>query len=203
MVSLITIRFGGNVKDTAIIEKVLDGDSQAFEMLILKYQSKLFATSMNVVKNRELAEDIVQEAFMKGFMKLDSLKNREQFYPWLKRIALNIALNHFEKEKRVMDVETEDDETSFFENIGSGESPEELTLKEELHRYVRNYVDSLPDKLRVVIVLREVEDMSYEEIAEMMNIPLGTVRSRLFNARQIIKDRLINQGLADGMYQIS
>jgi RNA polymerase sigma-70 factor (ECF subfamily) len=203
MVSLISIRFGGNVKDTAIIEKVLDGDSQAFEMLILKYQSKLFATSMNVVKNRELAEDIVQEAFMKGFMKLDSLKNREQFYPWLKRIALNIALNHFEKEKRVMDVETEDDETSFFENIGSGESPEELTLKEELHRYVRNYVDSLPDKLRVVIVLREVEDMSYEEIAEMMNIPLGTVRSRLFNARQIIKDRLINQGLADGMYQIS
>ncbi len=203
MVSLITIRFGGNVKDTAIIEKVLDGDSQAFEMLILKYQSKLFATSMNVVKNRELAEDIVQEAFMKGFMKLDSLKNREQFYPWLKRIALNIALNHFEKEKRVMDVETEDDETSFFENIGSGESPEELTLKEELHRYVRSYVDSLPDKLRVVIVLREVEDMSYEEIAEMMNIPLGTVRSRLFNARQIIKDRLINQGLADGMYQIS
>ena len=203
MVSLITIRFGGNVKDTAIIEKVLDGDSQAFEMLILKYQSKLFATSMNVVKNRELAEDIVQEAFMKAFMKLDSLKNREQFYPWLKRIALNIALNHFEKEKRVMDVETEDDETSFFENIGSGESPEELTLKEELHKYVRSYVDSLPDKLRVVIVLREVEDMSYEEIAEMMNIPLGTVRSRLFNARQIIKDRLINQGLADGMYQIS
>jgi RNA polymerase sigma-70 factor (ECF subfamily) len=191
------------VKDTAIIEKVLDGDSQAYEMLILKYQSKLFATSMNVVKNRELAEDIVQEAFMKGFMKLDSLKNREQFYPWLKRIALNIALNHFEKEKRVMDVESEDDETSFFENIGSGESPEELTLKEELHRYVRSYVDSLPDKLRVVIVLREVEDMSYEEIADMMNIPLGTVRSRLFNARQIIKDRLINQGLADGMYQIS
>ncbi|TCK62613.1 RNA polymerase sigma factor [Seleniivibrio woodruffii] len=191
------------MKDTAIIEKVLAGDSQAFEMLILKYQSKLFATSMNVVKNRELAEDIVQEAFMKAFMKLDSLKNREQFYPWLKRIALNIALNHFEKEKRVMDVENDDEETSFFDNIGSGESPEELTLKEELHRYVRNYVDSLPDKLRVVIVLREVEDMSYEEIADMMNIPLGTVRSRLFNARQIIKDRLINQGLADGMYQIS
>lgn len=191
------------MKDTAIIEKVLAGDSQAFEMLILKYQSKLFATSMNVVKNRELAEDIVQEAFMKAFMKLDSLKNREQFYPWLKRIALNIALNHFEKEKRVMDVENDDEETSFFDNIGGGESPEELTLKEELHRYVRNYVDSLPDKLRVVIVLREVEDMSYEEISDMMNIPLGTVRSRLFNARQIIKDRLINQGLADGMYQIS
>lgn len=191
------------MKDSAIIEKVLDGDASAFEMLILKYQSRLFAISMNVVKNRELAEDITQEAYLKAFQKLDTLKNQEQFFPWIKRIALNIALNHFEKEKRVMDVENEDDEVSFFENIASGESPEELTVKEELHRYVRSFVEALPDKLRVVIVLREIEDMSYEEIAEMMNIPLGTVRSRLFNARQIIKDRLINQGLADGMYQIS
>lgn len=194
---------GGNVKDSAIIEKVLDGDVQSFEMLILKHQSKLFATVLNVVKNRELAEDITQEAYLKGFDKLDTLKNRDQFYPWLKRIALNLALNHFERAKRVMDVESEEDETSFFERIPDGESPEELLVKEELKRYVRMYVDSLPDKLRVVVVLREIEDMSYEEIAEMTNIPIGTVRSRLFNARQIIKDRLINQGLADGLYKIS
>jgi len=191
------------VKDSAIIEKVLGGDTASFEMLILKYQSKLFATSMNVVKNRELAEDITQEAYLKAFQKLDTLKDREQFFPWIKRIALNIALNHFEKEKRVMDVENDDEEGSFFDKITSGESAEDLTLKEELHKYVRSFVEALPDKLRVVILLREVEDMSYEEISEMMNIPLGTVRSRLFNARQIIKDRLINQGLADGMYQIS
>jgi RNA polymerase sigma-70 factor (ECF subfamily) len=194
---------GGNVKDSAIIEKVLEGDTQAFEMLILKHQSKLFATVLNVVKNRELAEDITQEAYLKGFDKLDTLKNRDQFYPWLKRIALNLALNHFERAKRVMDVESEEDETSFFERIPDGESPEELLVKEELKRYVRMYVEALPDKLRVVVVLREIEDLSYEEIAEMMNIPIGTVRSRLFNARQIIKDRLINQGLADGLYKIS
>jgi RNA polymerase sigma-70 factor (ECF subfamily) len=172
-------------------------------MLILKHQSKLFATVLNVVKNRELAEDITQEAYLKGFDKLDTLKNRDQFYPWLKRIALNLALNHFERAKRVMDVESEEDETSFFERIPDGESPEELLVKEELKRYVRMYVEALPDKLRVVVVLREIEDLSYEEIAEMMNIPIGTVRSRLFNARQIIKDRLINQGLADGLYKIS
>ena len=83
---------GGNVKDSAIIEKVLEGDVQAFEMLILKHQSKLFATVLNVVKNRELAEDITQEAYLKGFDKLETLKNRDQFYPWLKRIALNLAL---------------------------------------------------------------------------------------------------------------
>jgi len=194
---------GGDVKDSSIIEKVLSGDVQSFEMLILKYQSKLFATIINVVKDRDLAEDITQEAYMKGFSKLDTLKNHDQFYAWLKRIALNLALNHFERAKRVMDVENEEDDTSFFERIPDGESPEELLVKDELKRYVRRYVDSLPDKLRVVIVLREIEDMSYEEIAEMMNIPIGTVRSRLFNARQMIKDRLINQGLVDGLYKIS
>lgn len=189
--------------DALVVEKVIDGDAASYELLIRKYQSKLFSTVLHMVKNRELAEDIVQESFLRAFRKLDTLNNRSQFYPWIKRIALNMALNHFEKEKRVLDVETEDDESSFFENIASGESPEELTLKEEMKRYVRMFVDSLPDRLRVVIILREVEDMSYEEIAEMLNIPLGTVRSRLFNARNIIKERLIKQGLADGLYKTS
>jgi RNA polymerase sigma-70 factor (ECF subfamily) len=189
--------------DALVVEKVISGDMASYELLIRKYQSKLFSTVLHMVKNRELAEDIVQESFLRAFRKLDTLINRSQFYAWIKRIALNMALNHFEKEKRVLDVETEEDETSFFENISSGESPEELTLKEEMKRYVRMFVDSLPDRLRVVIILREVEDMSYEEIAEMLNIPLGTVRSRLFNARNIIKERLIKQGLADGLYKTS
>lgn len=191
------------MKDSAIVEKVLAGDGQSFEMLILKYQSKLFATALNILKNRELAEDITQEAYMKAFQKLDTLKNRDQFYPWLKRIAINLSFNHFERAKRVLDVENEDDDTSFFDRIPDGESPEELIVKDELKKYVRNFVDALPDKLRVVVVLREIEEMSYDEISEIMGIPLGTVRSRLFNARQLIKERLINQGLADGLYKIS
>jgi RNA polymerase sigma-70 factor (ECF subfamily) len=191
------------VKDSSIIQRILDGDGQAFEMLILKYQSKLFATVLNVVKNRELAEDITQDAYLKAYQKLDTLKNRDQFYAWLKRIALNLALNHFERAKRVVDVENEEDETSYFERIPDGDSPEELLVKDELKKYVRHFVDALPDKLRVVVVLREIEDMSYEEISAVMNIPIGTVRSRLFNARQMIKDRLVNQGLVDGLYKIS
>ena len=194
---------GGKVKDSSIIEKILNGDGQSFELLILKYQSKLFATILNVVKHRELAEDIIQEAYMKAFSKLDTLKDHNQFYAWIKRIALNLALNHFERAKRVVDVENEEDDTSFFERIPDGESPEELLVKDELKKYVRHFVEALPDKLRVVVVLREIEDMSYEEISDMMNIPIGTVRSRLFNARQMIKDRLVNQGLVDGLYKIS
>jgi len=189
--------------DAKLVEKVLEGDVKSFEFLITKYQSKLFATVINVVKNRETAEDLSQDAFLKAYEKLSTLKNREQFYPWLKRIAINLALNSFEKQKRVLDVEKDDGEDSFFERIAGGECPEEITLKEELRKYVRNFVDALPDKLRVVIVLREVEDMSYEEISEIMNIPVGTVRSRLFNARSYIKERLIKQGLADGLYKIS
>jgi RNA polymerase sigma-70 factor (ECF subfamily) len=189
--------------DALVVEKVVAGDVASYELLIRKYQSKLFSTVLHMVKNRELAEDIVQESFLRAFRKLDTLLNRDQFYPWIKRIALNMALNHFEKEKRVIDVENEEEDSSFFENIASGESPEEITLKEELRKYVRLFVDSLPDRLRVVILLREVEDMSYEEIAEMLNIPLGTVRSRLFNARNIIKERLVKQGLADGLYKTS
>lgn len=189
--------------DALVVEKIVAGDAASYELLIRKYQSKLFSTVLHMVKNRELAEDIVQESFLRAFRKLDTLNNRSQFYPWIKRIALNMALNHFEKEKRVLDVEKDDDESSFFENIASGESPEELTLKEEMRKYVRLFVDSLPDRLRVVILLREVEDMSYDEIAEMLNIPLGTVRSRLFNARNIIKERLVKQGLADGLYKTS
>lgn len=191
------------MQDTLIVDKVLNGDKNAYELLILKYQSQVFATVLNIVKDRDYAQDFVQEAFFKAYEKLDTLKEKAQFYPWLKRIAINLALNHFDRQKRVVDVENEDNSTSYFENIADEGDPEELTLKEELRRYVRKFVDALPDRLRVVIVLREIEDMSYEEISAMLNIPLGTVRSRLFNARQLIKDRLVQQGLADGIYATS
>jgi len=191
------------MQDEQVVTEVLSGNINAFELLILKYQTRIFNTVFSIVKRRELAEDIVQDTFLKAFEKLSTLKNRETFFPWAKRIAMNLALNTFEREKRVLDVENEDSDYNYFEQLSGGEVPEERALKEELRRYVRMFVDSLPDKLRVVVILREVEDMSYEEISEMMNIPLGTVRSRLFNARAYIKDRLIKQGLADGMYESS
>ena len=191
------------MNDATVIEKILSGETSYFEVLVLKYQNKLYATILNITKNSHTAEDIVQEAFLKSFQKLDTLRDRKQFYPWLKRIAINLALLTFEKNKRMVDVSSDDDSYDFFDNITSKESPESEILNEELKKYVRKYVDSLPDKLRVVIILREVEDLSYEEISEILKIPVGTVRSRLFNARQFIKQRLINQGLADGLYKIS
>jgi len=195
------------MNDSQMIDKVLAGDTNSFEMMIIKYQRKLYATIINIVKDADLAQDIVQEAFMKSFEKLDSLRNKNQFYPWLKRIAINCAFLTFEKNKRMVDVfsknDDEDKGDDFFDRITDGVTPEEDLLNDELKRYVRNFVDALPAKLRVVIILREVEDMSYEEIAEMLEIPVGTVRSRLFNARQYIKQRLINQGFVNEMSKVS
>ncbi|MBZ4642495.1 MAG: hypothetical protein PWQ25_1473 [Deferribacteres bacterium] len=191
--------------DVQIIEKILSGKTELFELLVVKYQQQLFSTLINITKDYNLAEEFVQEAFVKAFEKLDMLKNKEHFYAWIKRIAINNALMYFDRNKRVVDMEKEDDESSdsFFERLSDYSNPEEELLTEEMKRYVRKFVDALPDKLRTVILLREVEDYSYEEIAEMLNIPIGTVRSRLFNARQFIKQRLIRQGLADEVSKVS
>ncbi len=126
--------------------------------------------------------------------------DKEHFYPWLKRIAVNLALNHYERDKRIVDMEDEESEVDYFDRLTTGECPEDYIIKDELKKYVKFFVDGLPDKFRNIIILREVEDLSYEEIAEMLNISLGTVRSRLFNARQIIKERLIKQGLIDNAF---
>lgn len=193
------------MSESLIIDEVLKGNSTAFELLILKYQKQLFLTSLNIVKDEETAKDIVQETFLKAYENLGNLRNKDQFHPWIKRIALNMSLMRLDRDKRFVDMynNEEEEDDYFFNNQTDENDPEKEILTEELRRYVRKYVDSLPAKLRVVIILREVEDLSYEEIAAMLKIPVGTVRSRLFNARQIIKERLINQGLADGLYKVS
>lgn len=193
------------MSDQFLVDEIVKGNTAAYELLILKYQKQLYATVLNIVKDDDFAQDIVQEAFLKAYESLPNLRNKEQFYPWLKRIAINESLMKLERNKRYVDMydEEQEEDDYFFNTITDENNPEKELLDEELRKYVRRYVDSLPSKLRTVIILREVEDMSYEEIAEMLNIPIGTVRSRLFNARQIIKERLIRQGLADGLYKVS
>ncbi|MDR2884359.1 MAG: sigma-70 family RNA polymerase sigma factor [Deferribacteraceae bacterium] len=188
------------MQDGQIVESILNGDLQAFELLVLKYQKQLYYIANGIVKNQQAAEDVVQDAFIKAYEKLDTLKNQSGFYAWIKRIVINMSLNHYDKNKWLVDVSTDDGEYDFFDTVAVDDNPEDKALKDELKGYIKLFVDALPDKLRLVLVLREVDDLSYEEISDMLNIPVGTVRSRLFNARQILKDRLIKQGLADGMY---
>ncbi|MGC8768349.1 RNA polymerase sigma factor [Calditerrivibrio sp.] len=193
------------MNDQILVDEILKGKTEVYEFLILKYQKQLFSTVFNIVKDEDLAMDIVQEAFLKAYEGLPNLRNKDQFYPWIKRIAINESLMKIDRNKRFVDMynEDQDEDDYFFNSITDETNPEKELLEEEIRRYVRKYVDSLPSKLRTVIILREVEDMSYEEIADILQIPIGTVRSRLFNARQIIKERLIKQGLADGLYKVS
>jgi len=194
-----------NMSDQILVDEILNGNTEVYEFLILKYQKQLFSTVFNIVKDEDLTMDIVQEAFLKAYEGLPNLRNKDQFYPWIKRIAINESLMKIDRNKRFVDMynEDQDEDDYFFNSITDEKNPEKELLDEEIRRYVRKYVDSLPSKLRTVIILREVEDMSYEEIADILKIPIGTVRSRLFNARQIIKERLIKQGLADGLYKVS
>ncbi len=188
------------MQDSQIVGSVLDGDSKAFELLVLKYQKPLYYAANAITKNPAAAEDIVQDAFVKAFEKLDTLKNPSGFYQWIKKIVVNMALNLYDRNKWNVDVSS-DDENDFFDNIAVYDTPEEKTLKDELKQYIKVFVDALPEKLRLVLVMREIDDLSYEEISELLKIPVGTVRSRLFNARQVLRDRLIKQGLADGVYE--
>jgi RNA polymerase sigma-70 factor (ECF subfamily) len=109
--------------DVQVIAKVLSGDTNAFEILILKYQNKLYSTVLNIAKNTDVAQDVVQDAFIKAFQKLDSLRDKTQFYPWLKRIAINMVFLTFEKNKRMVDV-SNDDGPDFFDNLVGDSNPE-------------------------------------------------------------------------------
>jgi RNA polymerase sigma-70 factor (ECF subfamily) len=185
------------MQDGQIVESVLGGDIQAFELLVLKYQKPVFHAVRSILKNDAAAEDITQEAFVKAFEKLFTLQNRAGFYSWIKRIGINLALNQYEKNKWTVDVSSDDADYDFFDNVPTYATPESALLKDELRRYITLFIESLPEKLRLVLVMREIDELSYEDISEVLKIPVGTVRSRLFNARQILKDRLLKQGLAD------
>lgn len=194
--------------DIKIIENVLNGSVDEFEFLILKYQSQLFATVISIVKNNDIAEEILQDVFVTAFEKLETLKNRNYFFAWIKKIAINKSFlylhhnkKHIHSSEEVLDLYENDNEIDI--DRPCNKSPETLLLNKEISKYIKRFVDALPDRLRSVVILREVEGLTYEEISEVMKIPVGTVRSRLHYAREIVKDRLINQGLADGMQAIS
>jgi RNA polymerase sigma-70 factor (ECF subfamily) len=188
------------MQDSQIVDSVLNGDTKAFELLVLKYQKPVYNAAYSITKNAASAEDIAQDAFVKAYEKLDTLQNHAGFYAWTKKIAVNLALNLYDKNKWTVDVSNDTGDDFFDRVVATSDTPEEYALKEEMKAYINIFIDSLPEKLRLVLVMREADDLSYEEISEILTIPVGTVRSRLFNARQIIKERLIKQGLADGVY---
>ena len=184
---------GENELDLELVKRVQRGEKSAFDLLVLKYQHRIGAVIGRFVPDHAEAQDIAQESFMRAYRALQNFRGDAQFYTWLYRIAVNTAKNHLVAMKRrppTSDVETEDAEHFGGVRMQDNDTPEHELLREEIAREVSQTVAALPEDLRQAITLREVEGLSYEEIAETMDCPIGTVRSRIFRAREAIDARL-------------
>jgi RNA polymerase sigma-70 factor, ECF subfamily len=186
---------GADVSDLSLVRRVQRGDKGAFDALVLKYQHKLVKLVMRYVRNPAEAEDIAQEAFIKAYRALPQFRGDSAFYTWLYRIAINTAKNAVVSRDRSpieynIDRHDSDESYDMQGRMKDSETPEGLVLTDEIRSTVNAAIDALPEDLRTAIVLRELEGLSYEEIAAAMDCPVGTVRSRIFRAREAIDRRL-------------
>lgn len=175
--------------DEQLVARVQKGDKHGFDLLVLKYQHKVMALVRRFVKDPAEAEDVAQEAFLKAYRAINGFRGESAFYTWLYRIAVNTAKNALDSRKRRpgADVDIDDiEEFAFSENLRQEENPESLLASQDLHRVVEEALAALPEELRKALVLREFDGLSYEEIAQSMGCPIGTVRSRIFRAREAI-----------------
>ena len=180
--------------DLALVERVQRGDRSAFDVLVLRYQQKVLTLIRRYVRDAMEAEDIAQEAFIKAYRALASFRGDSAFYTWLYRIAINTAKNYLVSNKRRpidYDLDLQDPEQYALQaRLTDGETPEHLVLTDEIRETVNGAIAELPEDLRTAIVLREIDGLSYEEIAASMDCPVGTVRSRIFRAREAIDKKL-------------
>ena len=184
--------------DGQLVERTLAGDKNAFGLLVSKYQRRIQRLIGRMVRDTDLVEDIAQETFIRAYRALPNFRGDAQFYTWLYRIAINSAkkaLVELKRDPLVFEssqlINTDEDETyGPTRELSSGETPEMVLAAKEVANVVNGALEQLPDDLRQAISLREIEGLSYEEIATVMNCPIGTVRSRIFRAREAISDRV-------------
>jgi len=186
---------GDREVDQQLVERAQKGDKRAFELLVLKYQRKLGRLLSRLVRDPGEVEDVTQEAFIKAYRALPNFRGDSAFYTWLYRIGINTAKNYLVALGRRAPTTTEYDneEAESFEDaeaLRDSATPEGELLGKEIAATVNKAVEALPEDLRTAITLREIEGLSYEEIATMMNCPIGTVRSRIFRAREAIAAEL-------------
>ena len=179
--------------DAPLVERAVAGDHKAFELLVIKYQRRIQRLIGRMVRDVDLVEDIAQETFIRAYRALAQFRGDAQFYTWLYRIAVNTAKKFLMDLKRNPTVSEnsfksdDDDETSPVENeLTSSETPDAVLASKEIAQIINAALEALPEELRQAITLREIEGLSYEEISEAMNCPIGTVRSRIFRAREAI-----------------
>ncbi|MCB1955914.1 MAG: RNA polymerase sigma factor RpoE [Rhodocyclaceae bacterium] len=181
--------------DQRLVERVQRGDKQAFGLLVSKYQRKLMRLLSRLIRDAGEVEDVAQETFIKAYRALPSFRGDSAFYTWLYRIGINTAKNYLVSQGRRAPTSTgfDSEEAESFEEgeqLRDINTPERMLLSKQIGETVESAMQALPEELRTAIVLRELEGLSYEEIAGIMDCPIGTVRSRIFRAREAIADRL-------------
>ncbi|MBN1393419.1 MAG: sigma-70 family RNA polymerase sigma factor [Pirellulales bacterium] len=175
--------------DAQLIEQTLAGQSEAYGELVMKYQDRLYNTVFHVVGHAEDARDIVQEAMVQAFIKLETFRRQSAFFTWLYRIAFNAAVSRRRRRRPTASLERARENADWEPSEENGDPAQSMERKERC-RQVRNAIARLPEEYRVVIVLREIEGCRYETIAEVLDLPVGTVRSRLHRGRLQLKEQL-------------
>lgn len=177
--------------DKRLVERVKRGDKRAFDVLVLKYQHRIANLITRYVRDQDEVLDVTQEVFVKAYRAMDKFRGDAQFYTWLYRIAINTAKNFLvARSRRPPDTDIDVDEREFSEEsvvISEGSNPEEQLSGEQLERVLQRALEALPEELRIALMLREFDGLSYDEIAHVMDCPVGTVRSRIFRGRESIE----------------
>ncbi len=186
---------GEREADQALVQRIQAGDQQAFGLLVVKYQRKLMRLVMRLVRDPAEAEDVTQEAFIKAYRALPGFRGESAFYTWLYRIGVNAAKNWLVANGRraPMASGVGSEEAESYDNgelLRDADTPERILMSRQIAETVNGAMDRLPEDLRTAITLREIDGLSYEEIANAMNCPIGTVRSRIFRAREAIAEQL-------------
>jgi len=184
-----------SVTDQQLVERVQHGDKRAFDLLVIKYQGKVAALVSRYIRDSHEVKDVVQEAFIKAYRAIPGFRGDSAFYTWLYRISINTAKNYLVSRNRrppVTDVDVSDAEYfSGSHGLTNIDSPERNLYRDELERTIKRAINELPQDLRVALTLREFDGFSYEAISDVMDCPVGTVRSRIFRARETIDKKIL------------
>lgn len=185
---------GENNVDQELVRRVQHGDKKAFDILVQKYQQKIVKLISRYVRDQDEVYDVAQETFIKAYRALARFRGDSAFYTWLYRIAINTAKNYLvAQSRRPPDTDIDAEDAAQYDpdsKLRETDLPEQLVHRDEVERVIYEAIDALPEDLRTAITLREMEGLSYEEIAQAMECPIGTVRSRIFRAREAIENRL-------------
>ena len=178
--------------DLGLVKRVKAGDYQAFDLLVLKYQSRLISTAFKFVKDLQIAEDLVQDSFIKSFKSIGSFREDSTFYTWIYRITVNTSKNYLVSKKRkdeLLQTDISKEENHVIEPIDK-DTPEDFFYANQLHKIIIESLNRLGEDTKTALTLREFDGLSYEQIAEVVNCPVGTVRSRIFRGREVIDDAI-------------